>query len=377
MGVLASKGGVACTLPANRIVLQATWKRLSRKFHHFPDLFTKCQGSQLLWLGDCRNVLHRKIPRTRVSCARKCCRADWFVELGGCRRPALTGGGRILLLAGASTSHINHPLPSSSILLPLSSFIIQFHRQSNKIHSKAPRKFFASFSSTWLLLLTLEIRYPPQSATTAQTHSHSARHLPHPIILGHSHRPSSIHQPPSPLFTFYQSSITSSMSSSQLTTQYYSERPTSSSRPSHSHRRRSSTQKVSGWLQTTPPSSSNPIGYPLSPSSSPDGKKMVHWTDDVEDNEKAPRRSSTKSSTSSKSSSSSSKSSSSKKASSTSKRKSSSSSKDDSRSRAPPPTPRSCRLPTPELSDLECGEFCNCYYCRPQTAEEKMNTQRK
>lgn len=172
------------------------------------------------------------------------------------------------------------------------------------------------------------------------------------------------------------------MSSSQLNTQYYSERPTSSSHPSHSHRRTSSTQKVSGWLQTTPPSSSNPIGYPLSPSSSSDGKKMVHWTGDVEDNEKPPRRSSTKSSSSSKSSRSSSKSSPSKKASSSSsssssKRKSSSSSKDDSRSRAPPPTPESYRLPTPELSDLECREFCNCYYCRPQTAEEKMSAQSK
>lgn len=171
------------------------------------------------------------------------------------------------------------------------------------------------------------------------------------------------------------------MSSSQFNTQVYSERHTSSSRPSQSHRRTSSTQKVSGWLQTSPSSSSNPIGYPLSPSSSPDGKKMVHWTGDIKDNEKAPRRSSTNSSSSSKSSSGSSKSSSSKKSSpsssSSSKRKSSWSSKDDSRSRAPPPTPRSHPLPTPELSDLECGEFCNCYYCKPQTAEEKMNAQRK
>lgn len=141
-------GGVACTPPANRIVLQATWKCFSRKFHHLPDFFTKCQGNQLRWLEDCRNVLHRNIFWTRVSCERKSCRADWFVELGYCRRPALIGGGRILLLTGASTSPINPPPPSPSILLPLSSFIIQFHRQSNKIHSKAPHKFFASFSST-------------------------------------------------------------------------------------------------------------------------------------------------------------------------------------------------------------------------------------
>lgn len=169
------KGEVVRTLPANRIVLQVTWERFSGKFHHFPDFFTKCQGHKLRWLGECRDVLHRNILWTRVSCERKGCRADWFVELGDCRGPALIGCGRILLLTGVSTSPINPPPPSSSVLLTLSSSIIQICQQSNRIHSKAPRKFFAIFSTTWQPQLTLEIGYPPHSATTAQPQSHSAK----------------------------------------------------------------------------------------------------------------------------------------------------------------------------------------------------------
>jgi len=47
---------------------------------------------------------------------------------------------------------------------------------------------------------------------------------------------------------------------------------------------------------------------------------------------------------------------------------------DPPRSRGPPPAPRPRRLPTPDLPDLKCGDFCDCCYTQPMT---KMNAQRK
>jgi hypothetical protein len=47
---------------------------------------------------------------------------------------------------------------------------------------------------------------------------------------------------------------------------------------------------------------------------------------------------------------------------------------DPPRSCGPPPAPRPRRLPTPDLPDLKCGDFCDCCYTEPMT---KMNAQRK
>lgn len=47
---------------------------------------------------------------------------------------------------------------------------------------------------------------------------------------------------------------------------------------------------------------------------------------------------------------------------------------DPPRSRGPPPSPRPRRLPTPELPDLKCEDFCDCCYTAPMS---KMSAQRK
>lgn len=44
------------------------------------------------------------------------------------------------------------------------------------------------------------------------------------------------------------------------------------------------------------------------------------------------------------------------------------------RSRGPPPAPRPRRLPTPDLPDLKCEDFCDCCYPAPVS---KMSAQRK
>lgn len=47
---------------------------------------------------------------------------------------------------------------------------------------------------------------------------------------------------------------------------------------------------------------------------------------------------------------------------------------DPPRSRGPPPAPRPRRLPTPDLPELKCDDFCDCCYTAPMS---KMNAQRK
>lgn len=163
------------------------------------------------------------------------------------------------------------------------------------------------------------------------------------------------------------------MPSITTTIQTTSERPSTPTRPSRFQRRLSSSSKVSDWLQTQPytktpshPSASITSSSPSS-SQSQDGKKHVEWMGDVIDNEKRP--SSHRRSGSSRSI----KSSSSVKSSSSSKvRKSTSSSS------KCPPAPTFHRLPTPDLSDAGCGDFCDC--CPPMSSasrQAKMDAQCK
>lgn len=129
--------------------------------------------------------------------------------------------------------------------------------------------------------------------------------------------------------------------------------------------------KVAGWLETQPPVSTyRPIGVDRrgekassstsSSSSSSSGKKSVHWTPDVVDNEKKPRRRRSTKRPSEKSSSKS------------RVRQSMPMAPEPPRVHAPPPTPRFHRLPTPDGSDVECGEFC---YCCREIVGSKMEVQ--
>jgi hypothetical protein len=104
----------------------------------------------------------------------------------------------------------------------------------------------------------------------------------------------------------------------------------------------------------------------LSPDTSPDRKK-VHWTPNVQDNEgktiRKPiaRQSRPEDKTvvlSSKSH----------------RRARTPMVPEPPRSRGPPPAPRPRRLPTPDLPDLKCEDFCDCCYTAPVS---KMSAQRK
>jgi hypothetical protein len=132
--------------------------------------------------------------------------------------------------------------------------------------------------------------------------------------------------------------------------------------------------KVNDWVNTQPvpfsSESARKSGYEMkdviqepSPEMSPERKK-VHWTPNVQDNEgktirkPQPRQGRQGDKTIVLSS----------------KTHRQPSVPDPPRSRGPPPAPRPRRLPTPDLPDLKCGDFCDCCYTEPMT---KMNAQRK
>jgi hypothetical protein len=134
--------------------------------------------------------------------------------------------------------------------------------------------------------------------------------------------------------------------------------------------------KVNDWVNSQPfPFSSGParetnyekIVINESSSEVSTEQKKVHWTPNVQDNEgktiRKPksRYSHTKDKTIVLSSK-------------THPRTRQPSVPDPPRSRGPPPAPRPRRLPTPDLPDLKCEDFCDCCYTEPMS---KMNAQRK
>lgn len=164
------------------------------------------------------------------------------------------------------------------------------------------------------------------------------------------------------------------MSSANTKTQYSSESSATIGRAAKSRLRPSPpltpelTQKVTGWLETQP--SVSPFHSIAtkgldekdgSSTSSSFGKKAVHWTLDVVDTEKKSRHATNKKRSSGKLPSSKSR-----------VRKSVPLAPEPPSPHAPPPTPRFQRLPTPELSDVECGDFC---YCCSEVVVDKVSAQ--